>query len=744
MKGKWKDYILNGECEIPDGIKEIEEYAFNGSLVLEKLSFPESVKTIGKNAFAGSSKLQKVELNEGLERIEEVAFYNCSNLKEINFPSTLNYIGKEAFSRSGSIEKMAFPASVKEIPSRVCRLCLNLEEIIIPEGVESIGSSAFHSTKIKEISLPKSLKKIDNFAFAGCPDLENIELSANTNVTSNIFFGTKLKVLAKKGDKFILQEKIDENLDSSEIIIDMNGFEKYIMNANISFFMVDEGSKTQSSNPNKKLGVRHKVEKYKEFCEKVKKNNMIVTFGIFERLMYFDRIDDFLYNTNMKNFKQIRKIIPEKMASNDIWVFFMLCYNIGCFSNNPTLNQKANNWLLERLKEKTMVNKKTGEKRKAEADIPFNQIHNLFKEMNFSGENQEFSNFLFGKNSEKKETFFSDIKKEEKWGELLCKIHKEFLNPEKGILPGGRFRDEKTGNLMFAQFSGNKRREYLPTVEVFKTYFDSKGFEGVENEQDKKLADEMQKWPGYTQEHFDRAKSVLEEFEKLEISPNITKKPLSNLDKIVKDYKEITGEYAKQGLQIALDKLEEFSETIETKFDFEWIEKNDTINFVLGLYCNCCANLEGCGYGILRGAVIDPNIQNLVIKDRKGIPVAKSTFYLNKEEGYGIFNNVEIVDSINNDDDLEELYKEYQKGISRFVEVYNAENPENPIKQINVGMNVNDLKEKIVKYAKPSEIVKGVNFGEYGIEKKKYEGDWAKSGQYCLWKMEGDDYEKDL
>ena len=82
--------------------------------------------------------------------------------------------------------------------------------------------------------------------------------------------------------------------------------------------------------------------------------------------------------------------------------------------------------------------------------------------------------------------------------------------------------------------------------------------------------------------------------------------------------------------------------------------------------------------------------ENLVFIDEDGMIVGKSTLYINREEGYGVFNNVEI----NNDIPILELrpiYKKYKEAIERFAVHYNKENPDKPLKKINVGFSHNDL-----------------------------------------------------
>ncbi len=81
---------------IPDGVQSIEAQAFNNCQIA-KIQFPETVKSIGYNAFASCRYLTEVTLPEGLDSIAEGAFRNCEKLEMVEFPKTTKYFGDEAF-----------------------------------------------------------------------------------------------------------------------------------------------------------------------------------------------------------------------------------------------------------------------------------------------------------------------------------------------------------------------------------------------------------------------------------------------------------------------------------------------------------------------------------------------------------------------------------------------------------------------------------------------------------------------
>lgn len=68
-----KEFIL------PDGVKEIADYTFEGQ-DFNCIKLPNSLKRIGKLAFSGCKKLTKIAIPDSVQIIENEAFYGCENL----------------------------------------------------------------------------------------------------------------------------------------------------------------------------------------------------------------------------------------------------------------------------------------------------------------------------------------------------------------------------------------------------------------------------------------------------------------------------------------------------------------------------------------------------------------------------------------------------------------------------------------------------------------------------------------
>ena len=110
--------VLNIPNQI-DGytVTSIGSTAFYNSDI-EKITFSDSIKSIGWWAFYGCKNLEEVELNSGLNTIEYGAFMNCKQLSEIEIPSTVFKIGEDALAVNCATQKNIKDTYSKKTVSR--------------------------------------------------------------------------------------------------------------------------------------------------------------------------------------------------------------------------------------------------------------------------------------------------------------------------------------------------------------------------------------------------------------------------------------------------------------------------------------------------------------------------------------------------------------------------------------------------------------------------------------------------
>ena len=126
------------------------------------LRLPEGLETLGARALAAGAygyfiSNQQIDLRTAL------------HIKQLLLPSTLRSIGEAAF----------FSAQIQE-------------PVTLPQRLRTIGPLAFYTSSLPEITLPESLQRIDDQAFALCGSLETVRALGKTPPTlgSMAFFRT--------------------------------------------------------------------------------------------------------------------------------------------------------------------------------------------------------------------------------------------------------------------------------------------------------------------------------------------------------------------------------------------------------------------------------------------------------------------------------------------------------------------------------------------------------------------------
>ncbi len=175
---------------IPDAITKIGEGAFYNCNKLVSVTLPQGLTHIGKNAFFGCGQISSLKLPDGLEVIGEDAFENCENLKEINIPPSVKKIGMSAFAQCIRMTSVTLPESIDSIPIGMFFNCNSLEKIKLPDNITSIGNSAFGFSNLREVTIPKSVRKIGKNTFSRCSNLRRVTFLRNdTEIMLNVFIG---------------------------------------------------------------------------------------------------------------------------------------------------------------------------------------------------------------------------------------------------------------------------------------------------------------------------------------------------------------------------------------------------------------------------------------------------------------------------------------------------------------------------------------------------------------------------
>lgn len=136
---------------LPEGIIELTDGVFRNREI-KTIVMPDTVETIGKEAFMNCSKLEKVCFGNGIKKIKENAFLNCFALKEVHVKNLKTWLNVE-FEHKYSSYLGTSPLAVTS-----CRLFVDnkeLKHLVIPTGTV-----------------------LNNIQFAGCSSIESVVIQS--------------------------------------------------------------------------------------------------------------------------------------------------------------------------------------------------------------------------------------------------------------------------------------------------------------------------------------------------------------------------------------------------------------------------------------------------------------------------------------------------------------------------------------------------------------------------------------
>ena len=215
-------------------LKSIGVSAFSGTdsahPIFKEIQIPDSVETIGTNAFHNCQDLESITLPASLETIESSAFSSCRKLSEIRLPASLKAIQSYVFDGCSSLETVFYDGSLARwsqintsngflgfshpslvmndytaqfIPVKdendpdpppktvtITKYTGTESTVILPSTINSwhvtkIGEDAFQdNTTITSVTIPANVTEIGSNAFAGCTNLTSVNYKGDwSNLT---------------------------------------------------------------------------------------------------------------------------------------------------------------------------------------------------------------------------------------------------------------------------------------------------------------------------------------------------------------------------------------------------------------------------------------------------------------------------------------------------------------------------------------------------------------------------------
>ncbi len=594
--------------------------------------------------------------------------YDKNSLDVITVPKNVETIGEFCFENCRYVNEIILPKRLKKIENNAFFRCKSLKKLKLHDSLTYIGDNAFKGCEsLSNISIPNSVKYIGNDCFDMCNSLKSVKLPKFADKICGCW-PAQLCYIFKKGDDFYFTD----GEKKKGVYVGYQYFVKYVLR---------HWDDKNLANTLKILNSLH-FEIVEVFYENSKKNNDL------------DFVNEILAS-NIKKYNWLKSKIIYNVST--MMPFIKLCIILGVFQNSPLKierTSKSGNKIVETIDyaqkscEFLIQLIKMGKLDLVIAD----QINSHLGKVKF---NQKLAEFIFN--------HYDDIIKQ---GPLFFA---ECCN---------KFDEVQKAH------TSNKGscRQLAPTVEFFQKYFTQNKFKGVDGS-NFHTASVIGKY--YSEQRiFDRANEIIKLHKQNNVPDNILGEDFS--EEIFKKIKN----RIKNIENISLDTTKSLCDTAQC-FSYEMLRKDDVLNLVLGKLCNCCAHLEGVGDGIAVASMLDPSVQNIVIKDKNGEIVAKSTIYVNQKEGYAVCNSFMVSAKVSRDN-LNNIYTKFKEAISDFATEYNRKfTPK--LKVVTVGMCFNDLhgiiKDNDKKYPK---ILQPLSYAKYSQKLNAYNGDSLEE-QYTVW-----------
>lgn len=186
LRGERKEY------HIPEGTRVIGQGALCGEETIEEVWCPASLRVIEEEAFESCRRLKTVHFNEELEAIGTNAFSYCAITGNVIMPTALQSLGETVFTNTFDWDRYedglnaititrdnphfysdedGFYRVLEDGSLELVRYFGKKQTWRIPDRVSRIGAHAFRRAKVREVTIPITVKQVGERAFWENPNI---------------------------------------------------------------------------------------------------------------------------------------------------------------------------------------------------------------------------------------------------------------------------------------------------------------------------------------------------------------------------------------------------------------------------------------------------------------------------------------------------------------------------------------------------------------------------------------------
>ena len=173
---------LEGDVVVPDSVTSVGGQAFQYCSSLRTVRLGTGITSIPLNCFQYDSKLERVEMGDGVASIGTYAFRDCSSLVSVSplLPAATTSLGAGAFSGCGKLAGEVFfatnGAAASFAGAEAFKSCKTVSAAVIGAGVTAIPNSTFNGcSALRYVRTGDGITSIGQMAFLNCTSLETVE-----------------------------------------------------------------------------------------------------------------------------------------------------------------------------------------------------------------------------------------------------------------------------------------------------------------------------------------------------------------------------------------------------------------------------------------------------------------------------------------------------------------------------------------------------------------------------------------